>query len=160
MTSASWRWCFIINLPLCVLGLVVAHVAIRSVLLGPQDLIRHEDMSRISSTDRFVKRLSAVDFGGVLLFLFGMGLLVLALTWAGAYAPWSDVKVVVPLAIGTALTLLFFGWEYLLLPGRWLSVIFPLQSAMIPVKLLWRRNAGLLAYINFITVRVGRHNIK
>jgi hypothetical protein len=52
--------------------MVVAHVLIRLVLLGPQDIVRHEDMSRISSTDRFVKRLSTIDFGGQLIFLFGM----------------------------------------------------------------------------------------
>lgn len=151
LTSASWRWCFIINLPLCVIGLIVAHIVIRPVLLGPQDLVRHEDMSRVSSSDRFVKRLSTVDFGGQLLFLFGMGLLVLALTWAGAYAQWSDAKVIAPLVIGAVLMLVFFGWEYLLSPGRWLSEKLPLQSAMIPLKLLWTRNAGLLSYINLIT---------
>ena len=150
LTSASWRWCFIINLPLCVIGLVVAYIVIRPVLLGPQDLVRHEDMSRISSTDRFLKRMSTVDFGGQLLFLFSMGLLVLALTWAGAYAPWSDAKIIAPLVIGVVLMIIFLGWEYLLLPGRWLSESFPLQSAMIPLKLLWTRNAGLLMYINFI----------
>ena len=80
-----------------------------------------------------------------------MILFVLALTWAGAYAPWSDVKVIAPLVIGAALMLVFLVWEYLLLPGRWLSDSFPLQSAMIPLKLLWTRNAGLLMYINLVS---------
>ena len=47
--------------------------------------------------------------------------------------------------------LLFFLWEYLLLPGHRLAQAFPLQQAMIPLRLLWSRNAGLLSYINFIT---------
>ena len=125
----------------------------RPVLLGPQDIVGQEDMTRISSSDRFAKRLSAVDFGGQLIFLLGMGLLVLALTWAGAYYPWSDVKVIAPLVVGAILMLVFLLWEYLLLPGRWLSDNFPLQQAMIPLRLLWTRNAGLLMYINFVGVK-------
>ena len=58
LTSASWRWCFIINLPLCVIGLIVNHILMRPVLLGPQDLAGHENMSRISSTDHFVEATS------------------------------------------------------------------------------------------------------
>ena len=85
LTSISWRWCFIINIPLSVVGLIVAHFLTRPVLLGPQDLVGNEDMTRISLSDRFVKRLATVDFGGQLISLFGMGLLVLGLTWAGAY---------------------------------------------------------------------------
>ena len=131
------------SLPLAVVGLVVAHVLLRPVLLGPQDIVGQEDMTRISSSDRFVKRLSVVDFGGQLLFLLGMGLLVLALTWAGSYYPWSDVKVIAPLAIGAALVAVFLFWEYLLLPGRWLSNMFPHQQAMIPLKLVWSRNGGV-----------------
>ena len=153
LTAVSWRWCFIINIPLSVVGLVVAHVLMRPVLLGPQDIVGQEDMTRISSSDRFAKRLSAVDFGGQLIFLLGMGLLVLALTWAGAYYPWSDVKVIAPLVVGAILMLVFLLWEYLLLPGRWLSDNFPLQQAMIPLRLLWTRNAGLLMYINFVGVK-------
>jgi hypothetical protein len=139
------------NLELAVAGLVVAHFLMRPVLLGPQDIVGHEDITRISSSDRFVKRLSAVDFGGQLMFLLGMGLLVLALTWAGSYYPWSDVNVIAPLAVGAILMLVFLLWEYSLLPGCWLSNKFPLQQAMIPLKLLCTRNAGLLMYINFVS---------
>lgn len=151
LTAVSWRWCFIINLPLAVVGLVLAHFVIRPVLLGPQDIQRNEDMSKVSSSDRFIKRISTVDFGGQLIFLFGMGLLVLALTWAGSYYPWSDLKVIAPLVVGVVLILVFLIWEYMLLPGRPLAECFPLQRAMIPLKLLWTRNAGLLMYINFVT---------
>lgn len=125
----------------------MSHILLRPVLLGPQDISNHEDMARISSSDRFVKRLSTVDYGGQLTFLFGMGLLVLALTWAGSYYPWSDVKVIGPLVAGAVLMLVFLFWEFLLLPGRWLSSLFPHQRAMIPLKLLWSRNAGLLFYM-------------
>ena len=108
-------------------------------------------MTRVSSKDRFLARLGTVDFGGQLLFLFGMGLLVLALTWAGSYYPWSTAQVIAPLVIGVVLLVAFLIYEYLLLPGHLLAEKFPLQQAMISLKLIWTRNAGLLLYINFIT---------
>ena len=151
LTVVSWRWCFIINIPIAVVGLVLARFVIRPVLLGPQDIHGEADASRISTSATFAKRISTVDFGGQLIFLFGMGLFVLALTWAGAYYPWADAKVVAPLVIGVVLLSMFMAWEYSLLPGRWTATRFQHQQAMIPMKLLWTRNAGLLMYINFIT---------
>ena len=148
--------CFIINLPLSVAGLVVVHFLTRPVLLGPQDIVGHGEMTRVSSKDRFLARLVTVDFGGQLLFLFGMGLLVLALTWAGSYYPWSTAEVLAPLVIGAVLLVTFLLYEYLLLPGHFLAEKFPVQQAMISLKLIWTRNAGLLMYINLIT-GMGKH---
>ena len=151
LTSVSWRWCFILNIPLGVVGLVVLHFVTRKVLLGPQDIPYDNGSEYISRSTTFWKRLSTVDFGGQVLFLFGMGLLVLSLTWAGAYYPWADAKVLAPLVVGSLLAFAFMGWEYLLLPGNSLARRFPFQRAMLPLNLLWSRNAGLLAYINLIT---------
>lgn len=151
LTSVSWRWCFILNIPLSVIGLVITHFISRPVMLGPQDLYSQDGATEISRSSSFLNRLRTVDFGGQLLFLFGMGLFVLALTWAGAYYPWADVRVLAPLAIGSVLLILFLIWEYLLLPGRALAQKFPHQQPMIALNLVWTRNAGLLMYINFIT---------
>ena len=151
LTSISWRWVFIINLPINVASLVLAHFILRPVLLGPQDISGADGTGHLSHSDRFINRLLTVDFGGQFLFLFGMGLFVLALTWAGAYYPWSDVKVIVPLVLGCILIIAFLAWEYMFLPGRRLAIKYPHQKAMLPLRLLWTRNAGLLMYINFIT---------
>ena len=151
LTAVSWRWCFIINIPLTLAGLVLAHFVMRSVLLGPQDVPRGEDVGCISSSSKLINRLSTVDFGGQILFLFGMGLLVLALTWAGAYYPWANAKIISPLVTGSVLMLSFLYWEYLLLSGRRVASRYPQQQAMIPLKLLCSRNASVLMYINFIT---------
>lgn len=120
-------------------------------MLGPQDIPGHDGTTKLTTSASFLKRLQCVDFGGQFLFLFGMGLFVLALTWAGAYYPWTDVKVLAPLIIGCILLIIFLFWEYLLLPGHFLSERWPLQRPMISLELLWTRNAGLLMYINFIT---------
>lgn len=151
LTQVSWRWCFIINIPIGVVGSVIAHFLLRPVLLGPQEITRSDGSSEPHTSRTLIARLSTIDFGGQFLFLFGMGLLVLALTWAGSYYPWSDVKVIAPLVIGIILLILFTLWEYLMIPGSSMANRFPYQKAMIPLKLLCTRNAGILIYINFIT---------
>ncbi|KAH7336399.1 hypothetical protein BKA65DRAFT_431983 [Rhexocercosporidium sp. MPI-PUGE-AT-0058] len=151
LTQASWRWCFIINIPIGVVGLILAHFILRPVLLGPQKICRTDGVADIELSQSFVARLSTIDFGGQFLFLFGMGLLVLALTWAGSYFPWEDVRIIAPLVVGVVLLIAFAAWEYLLLPGNKLSNRAPTRKPMIPIKLLLRRNVGLLIYINFVT---------
>lgn len=118
-------------------------------MLGPRDVHDRDESSAQNPT--LLARLSTIDFGGQVLFLFGMGLLILALTWAGAYYPWDDVHVLAPLVIGALFLLSFILWEYLLLPGHALSEKFPDQQPMIALDLLFTRNAGILVYINIIT---------
>ncbi|KAG4430010.1 hypothetical protein IFR05_014505 [Cadophora sp. M221] len=151
LTQASWRWCFIINIPIGIIGLVLAHFILRPELLGPQKITRADGVADSELSQKFLARLSTIDFGGQFLFLFGMGLLVLALTWAGSYYPWEDVKIIAPLVVGVVLLVAFVVWECLLLPGNTLSNRAPTRKTMIPIKLLLRRNVGLLIYINFVT---------
>jgi MFS family permease len=150
LTEASWRWCFIINLPIALIGIVFVFFFLRQELLGPQNIPGVDDASAHEPVT-FKTRVLTIDFGGQILFLFGMGLLVLALTWGGSYYPWSDVNVLVPLIVGFVLFSAFLTWELLKMPGRILAIKLPHQLAMVPIKLLRRRNAGLLLYINFIT---------
>ncbi|KAG0645371.1 Efflux pump FUS6 [Hyphodiscus hymeniophilus] len=153
LTQVSWRWCFIINIPIGVAGIIIVHFVLRPVLLGPQEITRTDGTadSQISPGSTFIARLSTFDLGGQFLFLFGLGLLILALTWAGSYYPWHDVKVIVPLTTGLVLLLAFIRWEYLMIPGSFLANRYPHRQAMIPLKLLCTRNVGILIYINLIT---------
>jgi MFS family permease len=149
LTSINWRLCFIINIPIAVLGMLGAFFILRPELLGPRDIPGVGNGPQNSRT--FKMRLSTIDFGGQALFLFGMGMIVIALTWGGSYFSWSNVKVLAPLIIGTLLFIGFLTWEYLMLPGKTLSLKFPRQKAMVPFRLVWSRNSGLLFYINFVT---------
>ncbi|KAF8863934.1 MFS general substrate transporter [Acephala macrosclerotiorum] len=151
LTNVSWRWCFIINIPIGVCGLALAHFVLRPELLGPQQITRTDAVEDPSLSQTFSARLMTIDFGGQLLFLFGMGLLVLALTWAGSYYSWTSVNVLAPLIIAITLIFAFLTWEHYMLPGKFLSVRAPTRKAMIPIELLFTRNAGLLIYINIIT---------
>ena len=133
-------------------GVVLVHFVLRPESLGPRKITLSDgapESQEIPST--FVMRLSTISLGGQFLFLSGMGLLVLALTWAGPSYPWSDVRVIAPLVIGCLLTTAFPVWEYFMLPGSKLTIRYPHRKAIVPLKLFFTMHARLLIYINFIT---------
>lgn len=106
------------------------------------------NQSRLS---RFYARLMTVDVGGQLLFLFGFGLVVLAMTWAGATYAWNSAAVLTPLLVGVALVVGFIFWERLMAPAGVLALRFPRQKAMLPWDILKNKDVGLLCFINFAT---------
>lgn len=156
LTSASWRWCFGINLPICVLGIVIVLFVLRKELVGPQPLPGVDDEITLATTrpeskaaPTVLRRLMTIDIGGQLLFLFGFGLIILAFTWAGDTYAWGSYEVIVPLVLGVLVALAWLGYEYLMAPGRVLGKKFSSQTPMIPWRFIKNRNVGLLFYINF-----------
>ncbi|KAJ5818930.1 Major facilitator superfamily domain general substrate transporter [Penicillium riverlandense] len=149
LTEASWRWCFAINLPVGVLAIILILLLLRGELLGPQDLPELQGHDLATKHGRFLARLMTIDYGGQLLFLWGFGLLILALTWGGGTFGWSSAAVVAPLVIGAVLAISWVVYEYLMSPGQLMSRLFHFQRAMVPWKLLSQRDIGLLVYINF-----------
>lgn len=163
LTETSWRWCFAINLPVAALAMVLVVMVLRKELLGPQPLPElageHADDAAASSSSRRQRRgrlwvrLSTIDFIGQMLFLFGLGLLILALTWAGngesGTYKWSSVQVVAPLVVGAVLTVGWFVYEYSMVPGRVMSRVFPRQRAMMPWALFQNKEISILFLVNF-----------
>jgi MFS family permease len=149
LTQANWRWCFAINLPVAVLGIVTIIVLLRKELLGPQPLPEIEGRDTSTRHGRFLQRLATIDYGGQLLFLWGLGLLILALTWAGGSYSWSSAHVLAPLVIGGILSIAWIAYEFSMSPSHLMSRVFPFQRPMIPWKLLTHPDIGLLFYINF-----------
>jgi len=151
LTQASWRWCFGINLPVAVLAMILVVILLRKELLGPQPLVQVEGAQRDFSSRRarFAARVGTIDFGGQLLFLWGMGLLILAFTWAGGTYSWNSANVLAPLVIGAVLSVAWVVYEFLMTPGKLMSKVFPTQTAMIPWEVLSQRDIGLLFIINF-----------
>jgi MFS family permease len=151
LTSINWRYCFIINIPIAALGMLANFIILRPELLGPQGISSLDNTAGSQNPPTLKMRLSTIDFGGQVLFLFGMGMIIIALTWGGSYYSWTDVKVLAPLIIGALSFIGFLVWEYLMLPGKALSLKLPRQKAMVPFRLIWSRNSGLLFYLNFVT---------
>lgn len=42
LTQANWRWCFILNIPIGVVGVVLVHFVLRPELFGPQKITRSD----------------------------------------------------------------------------------------------------------------------
>ncbi|KAH8899994.1 MFS general substrate transporter [Thozetella sp. PMI_491] len=149
LTQASWRWCFAINLPVAAVGIVVVAVLLRKEMLGPQPLPELEGVDTSRRRGRLALRLATFDYGGQLLFLWGMGLMVLAFTWAGGTHGWGTPYVLAPLIIGSVLAVSWLVYEYLMMPGKFMARVFPLQRAMMPWTLITNRDVGLLFFVNF-----------
>ncbi len=86
----SWRWVFLINLPVGAVALVVTSAALRLPV---------------------VRRPHRIDIEGACLLVAGVTCLLLALVWGGTEYPWSS-RIVIHLFVGgTVLTALFVLWE-------------------------------------------------
>ncbi|KAJ2806349.1 hypothetical protein H4R21_000901 [Coemansia helicoidea] len=86
-----WRWCFYLNIPLCV---VIAGVCLLTVRGSPAGGTAREKLARI-------------DFAGALLLLAGLVLVLLGLTWGGKDYPWASPAVAVTLVLGVGLLAAF-----------------------------------------------------
>ncbi|CAK7231357.1 hypothetical protein SEUCBS140593_007898 [Sporothrix eucalyptigena] len=149
LTEANWRWCFAINLPVAVVAIIIVILLLRNDLLGPQPLPELEGRDISTHRGRFIARISTLDVGGQLLFLWGLGLIILALTWGGSAFGWNTAHVLAPLVIGFVLTVAWVFYEYLMTPGKTMARVFPTQRPMMPWALLSQRDIGLLFWINF-----------
>ncbi|KAJ2486960.1 hypothetical protein EV174_000809 [Coemansia sp. RSA 2320] len=113
----SWRWAFLINLPI---GGVL--------LIGIVLLLR---MPRPAGT--LVEKLKKVDFLGSLVLVSGVTMILLALNWGGKSYAWSSARIICLLVFGVVLLGLF--------------VVVELKVAVlpsVPIKLFRIRNVGLV----------------
>lgn len=148
LTTASWRWCFAINLPIGVVAMIVVVFVLRKELQGPQELPQLEGRDMSTGPRRFVARLMTIDYGGQMLFLWGFGLLILALTWAGGNYSWKSAAVLASIIIGGILAIAWVIYERCMVPGSVMARALPSQKAMVPWELLSQRDVGLLFLVN------------
>ncbi|KAJ5764867.1 hypothetical protein N7520_004426 [Penicillium odoratum] len=149
LTTASWRWCFAINLPIGVAAMILLVFILRKDLQGPQPLPQLEGRDLSTAPRRFMARIMTIDCGGQMLFLWGFGLLILALTWAGGNYAWNSAAVLAPISIGAVLSIAWVVYERLMVPGAFMARALPRQRAMMPWELISQRDIGLLFLINF-----------
>ncbi|POS75852.1 hypothetical protein DHEL01_v205758 [Diaporthe helianthi] len=87
----SWRWCFLINLPICLVCLIITVLFL--------------NMSRPSKSIR--EAIKTLDFVGILAIGAATVLVLLAFEWASLGTPWSSPQVLISL-VTAALSLGFF----------------------------------------------------
>ncbi len=85
----------------------------------------------------------------MVLFLFGVGLIILGTSWGESTYAWDSTQVLVTVIVGGLLSGIFVLYEYLLEDGRLLGRLLPRQSPMIPMSLFSRKDTFVVAVIQF-----------
>jgi len=121
--KATWRWCFLINLPL---GLVT----IGSVLL-----FLHLPFERAN----LKQQLTRIDYGGTFLIIAAVISLLLPITWGGVDYAWNSPVIIVLFCVAA------------LLIGVLMWVESRVVEAIIPPRLFLNPTVAILFGVNFLT---------
>ncbi|KAF1970239.1 MFS general substrate transporter [Bimuria novae-zelandiae CBS 107.79] len=145
LASSSWRYCFVLPIPLAVLSHLFFFLLMRNHLFKARVTLPNAASRRT----RYVTSLAHIDWPGMTTFILGIGLIILAIQWGGTSYAWSSAATIAPLVLGGLLVLTFFVHEYLLGAGRFTARLFPRQTPMIPSSLFRKKDTTLLLLINF-----------
>lgn len=145
LSNTSWRYCFVIPIPLAVLSHVLFFFLMRKELVKGRVSLEKHDRRRTG----YISGLAYIDWVGIITFILGIGLIILAVQWGGTSYAWDSPATIVPLVVGGIFVIIFFAHEYLLGPGRYMARLFTKQVAMIPSALYRKRDTTLLMIINF-----------
>ncbi|KAK6446175.1 hypothetical protein FP744_10002424 [Trichoderma asperellum] len=143
LKDANWRYVFVISIPIAVVSHILLFFILRNELLEGTHFHKKSRWSAIFTA------LATLDIGGVILFIFAVGLIILGTTWGGSTFSWDSVQVLAPIIVGGALLPVFILYEFLLGDGRILSRLFPHQSPMLPLDLFSRKDTFVIAVIQF-----------
>ncbi|KAK3646850.1 hypothetical protein LTR56_008338 [Elasticomyces elasticus] len=99
-TAKGWRWSYYINLILTGLAIVLALVFYHPPIF---------EQLHIRASKR--KVLKELDYVGILLFVAGLVLFLIGLSWGGVIYPWTSARTLSTLLVGLALFISFFVWE-------------------------------------------------
>ncbi|KAF1930662.1 MFS general substrate transporter [Didymella exigua CBS 183.55] len=147
LADASWRYCFVLPVGLAALS----HVLI--VVLMRKELVRNSAARTVgnvhSRRTNYIAGLLSIDWLGVILFIVGIGLIILAVQWGGTQYAWNSAAIIAPIVVGSILIIAFFAHEYLLGPERFTARLLPRQVPMIPSTLFRKKDTTLLMIINF-----------
>jgi hypothetical protein len=145
LTAESWRYCFVVPIPIAVLSHILIFFLMRKDLAKGLVNLVPEDSRRTS----YITGLSIIDWVGMMTFILGVGLLILGVQWGGTSYAWQSPAVIIPFVIGGVLCMYFFLHEYLLGAGRLMTRVFPQQIPMVPSALFRKKDTSLLMVINF-----------
>ncbi|EAT80256.2 hypothetical protein SNOG_12443 [Parastagonospora nodorum SN15] len=95
----GWRWCFLVNIPICGISLVVIWFYL--------NVGRGANASDVKLLDELKK----IDYIGSSILTASVVMLLVALSTGGAPNPWSHPAVVLPLMFGLMGLIAFICWE-------------------------------------------------
>ncbi|EJU00834.1 MFS general substrate transporter [Dacryopinax primogenitus] len=127
LATANWRWCFAINLPCCVLGMLASYFFLR----------HHPNPAAPPPGTTAIQKLQKIDYVGAFLFVSGGVLIILGLSW-GSQEEWNEPRVIAVFVVGGVLVILFYLWERFLerrVAGPHKEVAWLAEQPMIPAAL-------------------------
>lgn len=98
-TSQGWRWSYYVNLILTGLAIILAFVFYHPPIF--------EQLHTRATKQKVLKEL---DYVGIFLFVAGLVLFLIGLSWGGQIYPWKSANTLCTLLIGLALIVGFFFW--------------------------------------------------
>ncbi|KAH2459224.1 hypothetical protein KXW63_001775, partial [Aspergillus fumigatus] len=143
LTDGNWRYCFLVPIPIAFISHIVIFVLLRN------ELVEGTVFQKSSRWSALLPALATLDIVGAVLFIFGVGLIILGTAWGGSTYPWSSPEVLVPLIVGGVCFALFFVYECFLEPDRLFARMFPKQVPMLPYSMFARRDTIWLAVLEF-----------
>jgi MFS family permease len=100
--NIGWRWCFLCQVPISLLALVVGHFVIKNVDLQASERERNDHSARFSQS-----LWRQIDLSGAGLLVLGLSAQLAALSMGGNNFPWSDARVVAALMVSVLLLATF-----------------------------------------------------
>jgi MFS family permease len=152
LTNASWRYCFVLCAAISVCGMLTILLLRKDLKTGKFSLSRPAPgMTRLRT---LTNGLSTLDYGGITLFILGVGLIILGTAWGGSTYRWSSAAVLCSLIIGAVLFIAFIVYEFLLESKSFtdLKRILPSNTIpMIPASILKAKDVSLVCLITAST---------
>ncbi|KAA8643501.1 putative MFS multidrug transporter [Aspergillus tanneri] len=102
LTDDNWRYCFVIPIPIAFFSHILIYFLLR------KELVEGTIFRRGSRMSSLLPALATLDVFGSALFIFGIGLIILATAWGGAAYAWTAPQVLGPLIVGAICFVLFF----------------------------------------------------
>ena len=151
LTNANWRYCFVLCAGVSVISSVCILLLRKDVKPGKVS-VSHPAAGQ-SRLQALGSGLSTLDYGGIALFILGVGLIILGTAWGGSTYPWSSAAVLSSLIIGSLLFIFFLAYETLLSnPTSLLTRSLPHGTVpMIPSTLFLSKDVSLVSFISFST---------
>ncbi|EXJ58460.1 hypothetical protein A1O7_05885 [Cladophialophora yegresii CBS 114405] len=151
LTNSNWRYCFVLCAGVSVVSIVGIFLLRNDLKPGRVSMSR--PLAGQSHLQALASGLSTLDYGGICLFILGVGLLILGTAWGGSTYPWSSGAVLSSLILGGILFILFLVYEMLLSNEAKFLVSFPPRGTapMIPSSILHSKDVSLVCAIAFST---------
>jgi MFS family permease len=92
----SWRWAFYVNLPFCLIGMIMVPTCVKLTAIKESSL---QD------------KITRVDWIGGVLFIGSMTVLLMGLSWAGVQYSWRSTQTLVPIIVGVVGLVMLLVWE-------------------------------------------------